>query len=280
MKFETEVILKKKKDRAKVAVSLAMQSRWSDAMEVNLSILSDSPDDLEANNRLGKALSELGRNGEARKAFQQALKISPHNSIARKNLDRLARLGDDAPGAGASGGATPRDFIEESGKAGVTSLINLAPADLLLKMAPGHPVQLDMDNGGLRVTSPSGEYLGLVEPKLASRLVRLVKGGNRYEAMVRGVADRHLTVIIREVYRDPSRGATVSFPSKGGADTRVSLPGTVGSDLSEEEAEPGQVAVKDWSDDDTEPGDDDAFKPVVHRIIGPGGEDQAVESDP
>ena len=27
------------------------------------------------------------------------------------------------------------------------------------------------------------------------------------------------------------------------------------------------VIVKDWSDDDTEPGDDEAFSPVIHRII-------------
>jgi hypothetical protein len=34
----------------------------------------------------------------------------------------------------------------------------------------------------------------------------------------------------------------------------------------------GPIAVKDWSDDDTEPGDDDAFSPVVHRIINAGDE--------
>ena len=34
-----------------------------------------------------------------------------------------------------------------------------------------------------------------------------------------------------------------------------------------------KVAVKDWSNDDTEPGDDEAFSPVIHRIINSPGED-------
>ena len=38
--------------------------------------------------------------------------------------------------------------------------------------------------------------------------------------------------------------------------------------------------VKDWSNDDTEPGDDDAFGPVIHRIIGnTPGDDEISEDD-
>ena len=35
----------------------------------------------------------------------------------------------------------------------------------------------------------------------------------------------------------------------------------------------GGRVIKDWSDDDTEPGDDDAFSPVIHRIINSSGDD-------
>ena len=86
-----------RKEKAKKAIALAMQNRWEDAVSLNRSILKDFSDDLEAYNRLGKALSELGRNREATEAFQSALQISPTNSIARKNLERLSRLGDEAP---------------------------------------------------------------------------------------------------------------------------------------------------------------------------------------
>ena len=90
---------KSRKDKAKKAIALAMRSRWKEAVAVNRSLIGDFPQDLEAYNRLGKALSELGRNREAKEAFQRALEISPHNGIAKKNLDRLIHLGDETPRA-------------------------------------------------------------------------------------------------------------------------------------------------------------------------------------
>tara|TARA_B100000809_G_scaffold220391_1_gene228100 strand:- start:430 stop:597 length:168 start_codon:yes stop_codon:yes gene_type:complete len=37
--------------------------------------------------------------------------------------------------------------------------------------------------------------------------------------------------------------------------------------------------LKDWSNDDTEPGDDDAFGPVIHRIIGNNPRDDDASGD-
>ncbi len=277
MTFETQAIQKKKKDLTKQAVSLAMGNRWTEAVDVNRSILDDFPDDLEACNRLGKALSELGRNGEARKAFEQALSLSPHNAIARKNLDRLSKLADDAEGGVASATGRTRAFIEESGKSGVTSPINLASPELLLKLAPGHPLEFNVEGGTLKIASVRGEYLGQVEPKLAARLARLMNGGNRYEVVVTGVEERSLAVFIREVFRHPSLVGTVSFPSKDSSGGRVPVPSApAGFEPAESGGGAGEpLAVKDWSDDDTEPGDDEAFNPVVHRIIDPSEETES-----
>ena len=113
--FDIQASERQRKERARRAIALAMQNRWQAAVDINLSILNDFPDDLEAYNRLGKAMAELGRVGEARDAFERALEISPHNSIARKNLDRLMKLEDAEVGAGAGGGTAGHTFIEESG---------------------------------------------------------------------------------------------------------------------------------------------------------------------
>jgi len=103
---------KLKKDMAKVAVILAMKSQWSEAESQNRSILSEFPDDLEAHNRLGKALTELGKIDAAKKAFHKALEISPHNTIAGKNLDRLMHLGDEVLSIHGSARGAPDTFIE------------------------------------------------------------------------------------------------------------------------------------------------------------------------
>lgn len=270
---------KVKKDKAKKAVALAMNSRWEEAVIINRSIAQEFPKDLEAFNRMGKALSELGRNREAKEAFQCALGISPNNSIAKKNVKRLQKLSDDA---------TPRvsrprranrsanTFIEETGKAGVTSLLNLPGPEMLLKLTPGDPVQLQVVGKGLRVTDSDGGDLGRVEPRVASRLARLIQGGNKYEAAVTSAEDRELAIIIREVYNHPSQAREVSFPARGATGPHVYLPGTVlGMDMgNNKSADPDAVGVKDWSSDDTEPGDDEAFTPVLPRIINPTNENE------
>ena len=116
----------------------------------------------------------------------------------------------------------------------------------------------------------SGEYVGRVESRLASRLARLIRGGNRYDATVRSVSEREVIIIIRESFRHHSQAHVPSFPARVTGPYPVYMPGApVDYGIDDEE----QLSVKDWSNDDTEPGDDAAFTPVIHRIINsPGSE--------
>src|SRR4051812_26178519 len=79
---------------AQQAITLAMQARWEEAVEVNREIVQIEPDDAEGHNRLGKALTELGRVGEARDAYESALRADPANLIAQRNLDRLSKISE------------------------------------------------------------------------------------------------------------------------------------------------------------------------------------------
>jgi hypothetical protein len=273
-----------KNERAKKAVALAMKNRWEEAVAVNQTIVRDFPEDIGSYNRLGKALSELGRNKEAQEAFRSVLKFSPNNSIAKKNLSRLMKLSDaDAPRVAKTASRRSQTFIEESGNAGVTSLIKLASSDTLAKLTPGDMMHLEPAGSGLVVKDETGAYVGQVEPRVGTRIARLAKGGNLYEAAVTSVEERGLAIIIRETYKTPAQSGIVSFPSRGGADYRVYVPSAVMgyevADGDDEERELAAVAVKDWSDDDTEPGDDEAFSPVIHRIINPPTADIAGVDD-
>ena len=120
----TDTNTKMKRERSKQAVVLAMESRWEEAVSVNREVLDIFPDDVESLNRLGKALSELGHYSDARQAFQKAVDISPSNTIAKKNLERIASLGDDSPQRPPRhGGVPPHFFIEETGKTGIAVLV-------------------------------------------------------------------------------------------------------------------------------------------------------------
>src|SRR5678810_851337 len=84
-----------KKQMADQAVKLAVSSRWMEAATVNREYLRTFGDEVEAYNRLGKALSELGQISEARESYGKSLDMEPTNTIAKRNMDRLAGMKDE-----------------------------------------------------------------------------------------------------------------------------------------------------------------------------------------
>jgi hypothetical protein len=197
------------------AISLAMQNRWEEAVDRNQEILGVASRDVDALNRLGRALTELGRYREAREAYGRTLEVDSLNNIAQKNLARLRTLTVEAEEAAARAKVDPRFFIAETGKTGVTSLVRLGSREIIAKMAVGDQVTLQPDGRALYVLSARSERVGQVEPKLAQRLIDLMKGGNRYAAAVMSIDDTGVRVIIRETYQDPRQDRKVSFPTKG-----------------------------------------------------------------
>ena len=89
--------------------------------------------------------------------------------------------------------------------------------------------------------------------------------------------------MIREIHQDPSQANITSFP------TRVNdqYTGYIPTDSSNRNRQQEQginlgtttesLNLKDWSNDDTEPGDDEIFTPAIHRIVEPSEEDEEDE---
>ena len=201
---------------SKQAIALAMDGRWKEAVEANTSILTSFPGDVDTLNRLGRAYMELGEYAEAKKAYKHARELDPYNTIAEKNLKRLANL-DDGSQANESAGklVEPRFFIEEIGKAGVVKLVNLAPKETLARLVAGDRVNLVAEGANLAVTSEEGRQVGWVEPRHGKRLMGLISGGNQYLATVTSSSDEGIAIIIRETFQHPSQAGQLSFPSKG-----------------------------------------------------------------
>ena len=209
--YETEDKNKLRRRWVDQAIALAMQNRWEDAAKLNQSILDFFPQDTDALNRLGRAMTELGRYRDARTAYQRTVQLDPTNTIARKNLSRLASLKvEEAPPSTEK--VDPRMFIAETGKTGVVNLFHPAPKDVLAKMAAGDQVQLRPEGRMLRVETMRGDFLGWVEPKMSQRLVELTRNGNRYNAAVMASEDGNLRIFVRETYQDPSNVGKISFP--------------------------------------------------------------------
>ncbi len=221
MTYPEENSARFRRQRTDLAIMLATQSRWEEAVQANRDVLRRFPTDVDALNRLGKASLELGRYADARDAYGKAVELEPSNTIARKNLQRLAAIkGAPVESVGAGARVDPSLFIEEAGKTAVVSLQNLGSREAVGKTTAGDSLAIRPDGGSIGLYTLSNEYLGQLDPRMSSRVARLIGKGNRYEAAVTSATEQAIRVILREVYQSPEMAGRPSFSVKADSSFR------------------------------------------------------------
>ena len=214
MKTETGEHLKPRSQYADEAVQLAIAGKWDDAVKLNKFIVDSFGADEETQNRLGKALSELGKLKDAKAAYEAALKLNPMNSIAKKNAARINTLLHQKEGLKVGGTRVDLNlFVEEMGKTIITALEGSAP-DICSKVAAGDVAELRVDDDGIVAETSRGVKLGSLEAKLARRLIKFMRGGNRYQGGVTSCDGNTVKLIVRETYQDPKFAGKPSFPMR------------------------------------------------------------------
>jgi tetratricopeptide (TPR) repeat protein len=195
------------------AIAAALDSDWQRAVDLNKQILDVSAEDVEARNRYGRALLELGRLDEARAAYQEVLKAFPHDPIALRQVQRIATLGDDKRKPDATRSKTQtRLFIEDMGKTGILRLVNPAPPNVIARYSPGAEAELREQEGLLAVNARDGALLGFLEPKVGRRLIELIRAGNEYVVAIVTNDQANPRVAVREVLQSPENAHRISFP--------------------------------------------------------------------
>jgi tetratricopeptide (TPR) repeat protein len=215
LKTETTEHLKPRSQYSEDAVQLAIQGKWDDAVKLNKFIIDSFGADEETQNRLGKALSELGKLKEAKASYEAALKINPMNSIAKKNAARINALLHQKEGLKVGGTRVDLNlFVEEMGKTIITNVESPANADISSKVAAGDVAELKVEGDGIVAETSRGVKLGSLEAKLARRLIKFMRGGNRYQAGLTSVDGNTVKLIVRETYQDPRFAGKPSFPMR------------------------------------------------------------------
>ena len=215
MKTETSEHLKPRSQYAEDAVQLAIQGKWEEAVKLNRFIIESFGSDEETQNRLGKALSELGKLKEAKASYEVALKLNPMNSIAKKNAARINALLHQKEGLKVGGIKVDLNlFVEEMGKTVITNVEAPPSADISSKVAAGDVAELRIEGDGIVAETSRGVKLGSLEAKLARRLIKFMRGGNRYQAGLTSVDGNTVKLIVRETHQDPRFAGKPSFPMR------------------------------------------------------------------
>jgi hypothetical protein len=264
-------LTRQKRQLADQAIAQATAAQWGDAAATNRKLL-ELGQDAEAENRLAKALWELGELGAAREHYQTALALDPTNRIAERNIDRLKMLlvaaGEKTVPAADGSKAPVSIFVEETGKTGFAFLTDLADPRQLAQVNPGDSVELTPDGNRL-VAFSNGVRIGVVEPRVAARLLKLMADGNKYAAGVTSLGDKDVRIIVREIFQDPANYGKVSFPTAAkSTDLRPYTKGT----LVREEMDLEEDLEDDEEDDEIED---------LDRVLPPESTtDEAFEDEP
>ena len=264
-------LTRQKRQLADQAIAQAAAAQWADAAATNRKLL-ELGQDAEAENRLAKALWELGELGAAREHYQTALALDPTNRIAERNIDRLRTLlvdaGERTVPAMAGSKAPVSIFVEETGKTGFAFLTDLPDARKLAQVNPGDLVELHPEGNRLIAVS-NGMRIGVVEPRVAARLLKLLADGNKYAAGVTSLGDKDVRLIIRETFQDPRNYGKVSFPTA--AKSTDLRPYTKGTLVREE------MDLEDDLEDDVE---DEEIEDLDRVLPADVTTDEAFEEEP
>ena len=156
----------------------------------------------------------------------------------------------------------PRLFISDSGKSAQVTLFAPAPDAERPFISPGSPIRLEQRNGNLTVCTESGEYLGVVAPKLGRRLLCMIEGGNQYEGAVFSSTPEAIRVVLRETYQHPSQRSKLSFPSSEPSPEPAPAK-VIADDIDNEfDAELPEPVDLSWIDEQVEGIDDDEEEPL------------------
>ena len=194
---------------ANIAVASALSGKWSEAIDANLEIIRSDPDDTEALCRLARAYSEIGKIHEARDTANKVLGIDPTNQIATKFLEKLKLVKK-------SDGQTffptrNESFLEEPGKTKLIQLLNLGEPVNFINLDPGEEVKLTCYSHRVSITTLGGVYIGRLPDDVAARLRNLIKKGNKYQALIKSVNLKEITIFVRELERGAKVAESPSF---------------------------------------------------------------------
>lgn len=189
-----------------LAINSAKSANWQQAIELNLAIIAQCPNDLEALNRLGLAYMQSNDCQKAKKTFLSVLKVQKNNKIALKNLEKIKNNHITNGNC-----FSEQNFIDEPGKAKNIQLHRLAGKQALQKLNIGQKCKLVPKNRYISVETEDNSYIGAIPEDISFRLSKLLNDGNQYCCSISCCSDNTCYLYVQEVFRSEKNKHQNSF---------------------------------------------------------------------
>ncbi len=196
----------------KMAIDAALNCQWEQALELNMQICQAEPQNTECLNRIAKAYFEMGDFDKAKKYYTEVIELDPYNTIAQKNLKRVTTIKKSGDGMLNTGTMIhPSLFIEEPGTTKSITLVKVAEPQKLLTLSSGQMINLMPKKNGIVAADQRNQYLGALPDDIAHHLLKLMEGGNNYQALIKNVKSNSITILVRETFRSKKFRNQASF---------------------------------------------------------------------
>lgn len=191
---------------ARLAIDAALDCHWDDALKLNKQILKVDPKNVDSLNRLARVYMETGKNNLAKKYYAEVLKIDLYNPIAIKNLKIIksfkpGKTGDFVIHTNGTSKLSASLFLQEPGKTKIVNLLKVAEPQKLSKAYCGMQVSILIKNRRITIIDADENYLGVLPDDINYHLLRLLRGGNKYNLFIKSIRVNGLAVLIKETYR-------------------------------------------------------------------------------
>lgn len=185
------------------AIDAALDSRWDEALKINKKIIKLDPQNVDALNRQARAYMELGKPNLSKKYYSLVLKVDPYNPIALKNLKIMKSFKSKNLNFIPNGHTklSPSLFLQEPGKTKMVNLLKVAEPQKLSQAFCGMQVEMAIKNRKITIVDTNSNYLGVLPDDVSHHLLRLFKGGNKYDLFIKSVRVNSLSIIIKETFR-------------------------------------------------------------------------------
>lgn len=183
------------------AITAALDGNWKDAIRINTLLVKRDKTNIDSLNRLGFAYLKTGQLTQAKRTFQKVLALDRYNQIAQKNIKKLVTVKKKDVIRSVRQNVSPLHFLEEPGKTKIVSCVHLTQATVLSALYSGQEVILKPKNHCIEIRDEKNTYLAALPDDISFKLLKLMKAGNTYHAVIKGTGKNILSVMLREVTR-------------------------------------------------------------------------------
>jgi hypothetical protein len=146
---------------------------------------------------------QSGKFSEAKETYNAIIDLDSTNPIATKNLKKLLALSQQKNGVSSLPHINHMDnvFIQEAGKTKTVDLTNVADKKTLMSLQHGDDINLIIKRSKIFALTSDKTFIGMLPDSVGIRLIGFMKGGNEYQACIKGVDDKNVTIFIKETKR-------------------------------------------------------------------------------